>query len=50
MRAREAEHVCDDTAYPAAATPGECTCSSEDELERRMARIRIFGSDEEATR
>lgn len=52
------EYECDDTAYPAAAMPGECTRPpengrSDDELERREAHIRISGTDpnyEEAQR
>ncbi|MBA3688915.1 MAG: hypothetical protein H0W81_08825 [Chloroflexi bacterium] len=42
------EHQCDDTAYSAAAMPGECTCPSPaeaslDRLERDAARRRIAG-------
>lgn len=48
------EHQCDDTAYPAAAMPDECTCPHEripeDAPESRAARIRIFGSDPEEDR
>lgn len=35
-------HECNDTAYPAAATPGECTCAvpSEAELERMVDEAR----------
>jgi hypothetical protein len=42
-------HDCDDTAYPAAAMPDECTCDLQlsDAEEARLARIRIFGSDPE---
>jgi hypothetical protein len=44
-------HQCDDTAFPAAAMPGECTCPPEAQLseaeETRLARIRISGSDPE---
>ena len=46
-------HQCDDTAYPAAAMPGACTCPPEDRDERppddeesRLARLRIFGEDD----
>jgi hypothetical protein len=48
------EHHCPDTAYPAAAMPDECTCApdqqltSDEDLERMAARIRIFGSDPDA--
>jgi outer membrane protein assembly factor BamD (BamD/ComL family) len=35
-------HQCDDTAYPAAAMPGECTCDvpSEEDLERLVDEAR----------
>lgn len=38
-------HDCDDTAYPAAAMPGECTCGvpSEDDLERMVDEARTPG-------
>jgi len=48
------DHQCDDTAYPAAAMPDECTCpdqlTPEEVLESRAARIRIFGTDPEESR
>lgn len=49
------EHGCDDTAYPAAAMPDECTCPEEvrlarEGLERRAARARIWGEDPEQER
>ena len=48
------EHQCDDTAYSAAAMPGECTCPSPAEgslarLERDAARKRIAGYEGEGT-
>ena len=50
----ESDQQCDDTAYPIAAMPDECTCPNEDaiaqaELDRR-ARIRIYGADLEVGR
>jgi hypothetical protein len=49
------EHDCDDTAYSAAAMSDECMCPQEDrlseeDLERRAARIRIWGEDPEQER
>jgi len=48
------EHQYDDTAYSAAAMPGECTCPSPAEaslarLERDAAQRRIAGCDREGT-
>ena len=50
MTAADTEHVCDDSAYPAAAMPDECTCwpppdTDESEREAHLARLRIFGED-----
>ena len=47
-------HHCDDTAYPVAAIPEECTCLDEETVEdvpeSRAARMRIFGIDPEESR